>query len=84
MFVTAPFPSFAKEAVAVLDASPVAVSALVDHRVQELLDQIAIGAVQFDAVEPRLERELRRVRVFAEGLSDQQAADAVRSRLEGK
>ena len=50
---------FEQEARAVLDAAAVSVGALVGAVAQELIDQIAIGAVHLDAVEPCGDRVLR-------------------------
>ena len=47
------------EARAVLERAAVFVLAIVDGRAQELRDQVAVGAVQLDAVQPRLARAPR-------------------------
>ena len=74
------------EADAVLDRAAPAVGALVGGRVQELVDQVAVRAVQLDAVEPGLDRALRRVGVLADGAcgcpprSSRRAPDAAAGR----
>lgn len=57
-------------AVAAFDAAAVAVAAQVDERVQKLLDEVAVSAVQFDPVEPGIQRELRRQCVLLDGVGD--------------
>ena len=47
------------EARAVLERPAVFVGAIVDRRAQELRDEVAVGAVQLDAVESRLARPPR-------------------------
>ena len=44
------------EAGAVLERAAVLVLAVVDRRAEELRDQVAVGAVQLDAVQPGLAR----------------------------
>ena len=53
-----------KKRAAVLDAAAVAVGALVGAILQELIDQIAVGAVHLDAVEPGGQRIARALRIL--------------------
>ena len=50
------------EAGAVFERSAVVVLPVVDRRAEELRNQVAVGAVQLDAVEPRLARPPRAFR----------------------
>ncbi len=54
---------FHQETRAVLDRAAIAVGAQIDVGLQELLDQIAVGAVDLDAVEPGLQCIFRRLPV---------------------
>ena len=54
---------------AVLDRTAIGVGALVRIRADELLEQITIGAVQLDAVEPGGNRVLRRVHILSQACS---------------
>jgi hypothetical protein len=53
-----------RKAIAAVDATAVGVGAPVHVGVQELLDQIAVGGMQFDTVESRFDGELRRLGVL--------------------
>src|SRR5580704_3955420 len=57
---------FESEARAALDGAAISVGTLVGGRPDKLLEQIAIGAVQFDAVETRRPRVFRRLHIFAD------------------
>lgn len=58
------------EARAVLDAAPVRVGAGVDHVLQELVDEVAVCAVDLDAVEPGGDGVARRAGVVTHELLD--------------
>ena len=49
-----------RKAIAAFDAVAVIVAAPIHIGIQELLDQIAIGGMQLDAIEARFDGELRR------------------------
>ncbi len=59
-----------RQAVAAFVAAAVAVGAQVDQRVEELLDQVAVGAMQLDAVEAGVHGELRGGHVFVDDLCE--------------
>ena len=61
---------FECKAVAARDAAAVSIGAMVHVGVQELFDQVAVGGVQFDAVEPGFDGEARRLRIFGHGCSN--------------
>jgi hypothetical protein len=52
------FDHFLQEAVTILDAPAVPVRTMVRLRLEELVDQVAVGCVDFHAVEPGLLRAL--------------------------
>ena len=67
--VTASTTSSRKRA-AVLDAAAIAVGALVGAVAQELIDQIAVGAMHLDAVEPGGQRVARALRILRDDAGD--------------
>ena len=59
-----------RQPVAGVDAAAVAIGPHIDQRVQELLDQVAVGAMELDTVEPGVQRQLRGGHVLLHGLRD--------------
>ena len=59
-----------QEARAILDAAAVSVGALVGAVAQELIDQIAVGAMHLDAIEPCVHRVPRRMRILGDNGGD--------------
>ena len=68
------------EAGAVLERAAVLVVAIVDRRAEELGDQVAVGAVQLDAVEPGLARAPRAFGERLDRLVDVGASSSARTR----
>jgi hypothetical protein len=59
-----------RKAIAAFDAVAVIVAAPIHIGIQELLDQIAIGGMQLDAIEARFDGELRRPGVLVHCTGD--------------
>src|SRR6201999_3878557 len=70
-----------REAGAFLDGSAKAVSAAVGLRPEELVEQIAMGPMDFDAVEAGLSRRPRRPRIRGDDCFDARPIEALHNRL---
>ncbi|MNN40938.1 hypothetical protein D3C81_1550290 [compost metagenome] len=73
--------NFDREADAVFYRASPAIIALVGCGIEELVNQVAIGCMQFDAIETRLYRQFGRSCVFADALGNVRLAHGVWDRM---